>query len=407
MPVYLSPGVYVEEVPGVPPITGVGTSTAAFIGEVDASIANPDGSAFTMPFRPGRPLDPANPVAADFYDLTPIDSPQLITSWSQFMTKFGDFQAGNNVLAHAVYGFFNNGGTACFVTRVTDAADVAQIQDALLLLEPIDEIAIVAVPGALDAGVQTAVIDHCVNMKDRFAIIDGQRTTTISAGAIQGAGLSDSAFAALYFPWLQVFDPVTKSDPVTKGLIFVPPSGHMAGVYARVDAERGVHKAPANVTPRGVLGLEYLTSKNEQDLLNPDGINVIRNLNGNIKVWGARTLGGDDNGEFKYINVRRLMLFLAESIDEGTQFVVFEPNNPALWQRITRSVTAFLTNVWRSGALFGLTPEEAFYVKCDETTNPPDVRELGQVVTEIGVAIVKPAEFVIFRITQLTGLESL
>ncbi len=412
MPVYLSPGVYVEEVPGVPPITGVGTSTAAFIGEVDPTVPNPNGTAFTMPFRPGRPLDPDNTVPDDFYELTPLNppglitsTPQLISSWSQFMTKFGDFQAGNNVLAHAVYGFFNNGGTACFVTRVANAEDVAQIQAALLLLEPIDEIAIVAVPGALDAGVQTAVIDHCANMKDRFAIIDGQRNTAINAAAIQGT-VSDSNLAALYFPWLRVFDPVTKADPVTKGLIFVPPSGHMAGVYARVDAERGVHKAPANVTPRGVLGLEYLTSKNEQDLLNPDGINVIRNLNGNIKVWGARTLGGNANGEFKYINVRRLMLFLAESIDEGTQFVVFEPNNRALWQRITRAVTAFLTNVWRSGALFGVTPEEAFYVKCDDTTNPPDVRELGQVVTEIGVAIVKPAEFVIFRITQLTGLES-
>ena len=405
MPVYLSPGVYVEEVPGIPPITGVGTSTAAFIGVVDDTVANPDGSDFAMPFKPGRPLDPAAPVPADFYELVPVNQPELITNWTQFMSKFGDFQAGNNVLAHAVFGFFNNGGTACFVTRVDDAGDVAQVQEALRRLEAIDEIAIVAVPGALDDGVQTAVIDHVENMKDRFAIIDGQRTTTITADDIRGA-VDENDRTALYFPWLQVFDPVTKADPVTKGRIFVPPSGHMAGIYARVDAERGVHKAPANEAPRGVLGLEYQTSKNEQDLLNPRGINVIRNLNGNVKVWGARTLGGDANGEFKYINVRRLMLFLSESIDEGTQFVVFEPNNPALWQRIIRSVSAFLTNVWRSGALFGLTPEEAFYVKCDETTNPPDVRELGQVVTEIGVAIVKPAEFVIFRITQLTGLES-
>jgi phage tail sheath protein FI len=151
--------------------------------------------------------------------------------------------------------------------------------------------------------------------------------------------------------------------------------------------------------------LEYLVSRNEQDGLNPEGVNVIRGFDGNIKVWGARTLGGDDNGEFKYINVRRLMNFLRESIDEGTQFVVFEPNSPALWQKIIRTVSAFLTNVWRDGALFGNTPEEAFFVKCDETTNPPEVRELGQVVTEIGVAIVKPAEFVIFRISQLTGSE--
>ena len=126
-------------------------------------------------------------------------------------------------------------------------------------------------------------------------------------------------------------------------------------------------------------------------------------FNGNLKVWGARTLGGDGNGEFKYINVRRLFNFLRESIDEGTQFTVFEPNAPPLWQKIRRSVTAFLTNVWRDGALFGDTPEEAFFVKCDETTNPPEVRDLGQVVTEIGVAVVKPAEFVIFRISQFTG----
>jgi phage tail sheath protein FI len=186
--------------------------------------------------------------------------------------------------------------------------------------------------------------------------------------------------------------------------VLIPPSGHMAGLYSRVDQERGVHKAPANEIVRGALGLAYSVSKNEQDGLNPDGVNVIRNFDGNIKVWGARTLGGKTNGEFIYINVRRLMNFLRESIDEGTQFVVFEPNNPALWQKITRAVTGFLTNVWRDGALFGNTPEEAFYVKCDASTNPPEVRDLGQVVTEIGVAIVKPAEFVIFRISQIAGL---
>jgi phage tail sheath protein FI len=188
--------------------------------------------------------------------------------------------------------------------------------------------------------------------------------------------------------------------------VLIPPSGHMAGLYSRVDQERGVHKAPANEIVRGALGLAYSVSKNEQDGLNPDGVNVIRNFDGNIKVWGARTLGGKTNGEFIYINVRRLMNFLRESIDEGTQFVVFEPNNPALWQKITRAVTGFLTNVWRDGALFGNTPEEAFYVKCDASTNPPEVRDLGQVVTEIGVAIVKPAEFVIFRISQIAGSAS-
>jgi phage tail sheath protein FI len=199
---------------------------------------------------------------------------------------------------------------------------------------------------------------------------------------------------------------VENLKPAPGATLMVPPSGHMAGIYSRVDQSRGVHKAPANEIVRGALNLQYLVTKNEQDGLNPDGVNVIRGFDGNLKVWGARTLGGDGNGEFKYISTRRLMNFLRESIDQGTQFVVFEPNNPALWEQIKRAVTAFLTNVWRDGALFGLTPDQAFFVKCDETTNPPEVRELGQVITVIGVAIVKPAEFVIFRISQITGAGS-
>jgi phage tail sheath protein FI len=407
MPVYLSPGVYVEEVPGTPPIAGVGTSTAAFIGTVNTALTNPappvsDGKPFVMPFRPGRPLDPANPVAADFFPLAPQNEPQLVTNFEQFKTKFGDFHTANKTLAQAVLGFFNNGGTRAWIVRVDDLDAVTSVENALKKLEAIDEVAIVAAPGSLKKAIRLLVVEHCERMKDRFAIVDGQRTTSITVDDIKGPepppdDLRNSDYAALYFPWLGVFDPVTKQSD------FVPPSGHMAGIYARVDAERGVHKAPANVGVRGALGLEYLVSKNEQDGLNPSGINVIRSFNGDIRVWGARTLGGDANGEFKYINVRRLMNFLRESIEEGTNFVVFEPNSPALWQRIVRSVSGFLTVVWRDGALFGTIPEQAFFVKCDETTNPPEVRELGQVVTEIGVAIVKPAEFVIFRISQLTG----
>jgi phage tail sheath protein FI len=407
MPVYLSPGVYVEEVPGTPPIAGVGTSTAAFIGSVNPAAANPappasDGKAFAMPFRPGRPLNPESPVAADFFELAAENEPQLVTSFDQFKTRFGDFHTANKTLAHAVFGFFVNGGTRAWVVRVDDLDNATGVEKALKKLEAIDEVAIVAAPGALKKPVRLQVVEHCERMQDRFAIVDGQRTTNITVDDIKGPetapnDLKNSDYAALYFPWVEVFDPITgKPD-------FVPPSGHMAGIYARVDAERGVHKAPANVVVRGALGLEYLVSKNEQDGLNPAGINVIRSFNGDIRVWGARTLGGEANGEFKYINVRRLMNFLRESIEEGTNFVVFEPNSPALWQRIVRSVGGFLTTVWRDGALFGTTPQEAFFVRCDATTNPPEVRELGQVVTEIGVAVVKPAEFVIFRISQLTG----
>ncbi|MEZ4731298.1 MAG: phage tail sheath subtilisin-like domain-containing protein [Caldilineaceae bacterium] len=401
MPQYLAPGVYVEEVPVSPPIAGVGTSTAGFIGAVtvkppaDGEPAPPP----LMPYKPGRPEDPDNPKPEDRYELVGENDAQRITSWDQFKTKFGDFHQANLTLAHAVYGFFNNGGTACYVTRVNDAGDATAVGEALKQFEAIDEIAIVAVPGALAQTVQLAVIEHCERMRDRFAILDGQETTTITPSAIQGP-LRDSEYAALYYPRLNVFDPVSGKQ------LAVHPSGHMAGIYARVDAQRGVHKAPANEIVRGALSLAYLVSRNEQQELNREGINVIRSFNGNILVWGARTLGGDANeaaGKVKYINVRRLLNFMRESIDEGTQFAVFEPNAQPLWQRITRSTTAFLTNIWRDGALFGTTPEQAFYVRCDESTNPPDVRALGQVVTEIGVAIVKPAEFVIFRISQIAG----
>ena len=399
MPVYLAPGVYVEEVPGTPPIVGVGTSTAAFIGVVD------DAAPFQMPLKPQVPGNPP-----ERYTITALNTATLVTSFEQFKNKFGTFQTGNQVLAHAVFGFFLNGGNRAWVIRVADIDNAGEVTNALLQLEKIDEIAIVAAPGARTADVQTAIINHCEGLGDRFAILDGQVTTTIDVPSIQGT-TPDSNYAALYFPQIQIADQtlvaqggvdIEEWKTAAGARIFLPPSGHMAGIYARVDETRGVHKAPANETVRGALALEYLVTHNEQEGLNPDGVNVIRGFDGNLKVWGARTLGGDDNGEFKYINVRRLMNFMKESIDEGTQFVVFEPNNPQLWQKIVRAVTAFLTNVWRDGALFGLTPEEAFFVKCDETTNPPEVRELGQVVTEIGVAIVKPAEFVIFRISQVT-----
>jgi phage tail sheath protein FI len=154
---------------------------------------------------------------------------------------------------------------------------------------------------------------------------------------------------------------------------------------------------------RGALDIEVQISKALQDGLNPGGVNCIRNMNNNITVWGARTIGGDFNADLKYINVRRTLLFLRKSIDHGTQWVVFEPNDRSLWAKIVRNVTAFLTVVWRDGALFGSTPAEAFYVKCDDETNPPEDRDIGRVTTEIGVAIVRPAEFVIFRISQWGG----
>jgi phage tail sheath protein FI len=182
--------------------------------------------------------------------------------------------------------------------------------------------------------------------------------------------------------------------------VFIPPSGHIAGVYARTDNERGVHKAPANEIVRGALGLKYNVSKGEQDILNPKGINCIRVMQGGgIRIWGARTLSSDPS--WRYINVRRLFIMVETSIERATQWVVFEPNDHRLWKRVTRTIAAFLTLVWRQGALFGETPEKAFYVKCDEETNPPETIDVGQLIVEIGMAPVKPAEFVIFRIGQM------
>jgi phage tail sheath protein FI len=206
----------------------------------------------------------------------------------------------------------------------------------------------------------------------------------------------DSAFAAVYYPWIEVFDPKTRQN------IQVPPCGHMAGIWSRNDDTRGVAKAPANEVVAGALGLKTQVTRGEHDTLNPEGINVIRSFPGRgIRVWGARTLASDET--WRYLNVRRLFNYVEESILEGTQWVVFEPNDLDLWERIRRTITAFLMRLWRDGALFGATPEQAFYVKCDEETNPPEQVEAGQVTIEIGIAPVRPAEFVVFRLSQLTG----
>jgi Bacteriophage tail sheath protein len=208
----------------------------------------------------------------------------------------------------------------------------------------------------------------------------------------------DSKYGALYYPWLAVTNPLGGDG----ANLLVPPSGHIAGIYARTDEERGVHKAPANSVVLGAVDLELNVTKGEQDTLNPVGINCIRAFPGQgIRVWGARTLASDP--AWRYVNVRRLFNYVEASIEAGTQWVVFEPNDQDLWARVRRDISAFLRRVWHSGALFGATPEQAFYVKCDEELNPPEVRDVGQLIIEVGMAPVKPAEFVIFRISQWAG----
>lgn len=400
MPQYLAPGVYVEEVPSaIKPIAGVGTSTAGFVGVVADDVAMP-----LLPGRSGVNAD-GTPRPADFATVAPAGQARLVDGWESFKTLFGDIQPGNSTLAHAVYGFFNNGGGRCWVTRVVPDSEAAPDQlDASLMaaldtFTAIDEIALVAIPGAVSDAVQTAILDHCENqyLQDRFAILDGRQTTELTKAEIQG-GTRDSSYGAIYYPWIDVGVEDADGNPV-----YQPPSGHIAGVYARVDTERGVHKAPANEVIRGALGLETLVSKQGQAGLNPDGINVIRRFDGNITLWGARTMAGATQAEWRYISSRRLFNFLRESIDEGTQWAVFEPNAPELWSKIRRNIGAFLTTVWASGALLGNTPEQAFYVRCDETVNPAAVRDAGQLVVEVGVALVRPAEFVVFRISQWAG----
>jgi len=277
-------------------------------------------------------------------------------------------------------------------------------------LEVLDDVTMVCVPDLMTVmpgqkldldmvkGVQSMMLAHCERLGDRVAILDAPPNLSpqeVKNWRMNVAGY-DSSYGALYYPWIQIMDPVTNK------VVTIPPSGHIAGVWARNDNTRGVHKAPANEVVLGAVGAGYQTTKGEQDTLNPIGVNCIRSFPGRgIRVWGGRTLSS--NPSWRYINVRRLFNYVEKSIENGTQWVVFEPNDRKLWARVRRDATAFLKTVWRDGALFGSSPDEAFYVKCDDELNPPESRDLGRLIIEIGMAPVKPAEFVIFRISQWAG----
>jgi phage tail sheath protein FI len=275
-------------------------------------------------------------------------------------------------------------------------------------LAAVDEITMVCMPDIMTlAGgdddvqvrdLQGKMIAHCEMSGDRMAILDSPPDLLpqdILDWRMNSAGY-DSKFATLYYPWIEVMNPLTNQP------LLVPPSGHVAGVWCRTDSTRGVHKAPANEVTLGVNGLGFQVTHAEQGGLNKVGINCIRSFPGRgIRIWGARTLSSDP--EWRYINVRRLFNYIAESIMEGTQWSVFEPNDERLWMQLRIAASNFLTRTWRDGALFGSTPEQAFFVKCDSETNPPDVIEAGQVICEIGIAPVKPAEFVVFRLSQYSA----
>ena len=266
----------------------------------------------------------------------------------------------------------------------------------LAALALIDEISILAAPDevTIGKGLTQKVIDQCEKLKDRFAIVSATQGQSSVDNLHPPA---DTRYGAFYYPWLKVFDPSINDHRL------VPPSGHVAGIYAHTDIERGVHEAPANVAVRGVESLEFPVTKQMQDVLNPRGVNCFRDFRSDgrgIRLWGARTMSSDS--EWRYVNVRRLFLFVEESIDEGTQWVVFEPNDDATWATLRRNLTNFLTNVWRSGALMGMSQDEAFFVRCDRTTMTQDDIDNGRLIAVIGIAPVRPAEFVIFRISKKT-----
>ncbi|HEX3047492.1 MAG TPA: phage tail sheath C-terminal domain-containing protein [Bacillota bacterium] len=514
MPSYLSPGVYVEEVAsGSKPISGVGTSTAAFVGIAERG---------------------------------EIGKARLVTNWSQFVREFGGF-IPKGYLAYAVYGFFAGGGTSCYVVRTcyyknTNPIDIAakpasltliddttppgnsmlvtaasegtwgnglsvkieeasadknltqktrfklsvlfksgvmneaqlmevydnltmdtvlniinktsklvrvekdswgsditgsnknpkttndplpftggadglsnngddtvdlrpsdfigdpSAQNGLHAFDVVDTINLIAIPDMPgDQTVISQALEYCKNRKDCFLIADCMKGKSPTEVADFRNTIPDSSYGALYYPWVYI------NDPLTGNKMPAPPSVVVPGIYADTDARRGVHKAPAGIVDgslSSVVGVERILTRGEHDLLNPAGINAIRSFPEGICIWGARTLSKDS--EWTYTNVRRLLMYIEKSVEKGTQWVVFEPNSPILWASVKRNLTAFLTRVWRDGALFGSVPEEAFFVKVDGENNPPEVRDAGQLVIEVGVAPVKPAEFVIIRVSQKT-----
>ncbi len=284
----------------------------------------------------------------------------------------------------------------------------AGARNGLFAFDVVDDVNILAIPDRPgDREVTIAAYTYCQNRGDCFFVADPpekltpQQVLGYKEGTLapyEGSAFN-SSYAALYYPWIHVVDPLSDTG-ATKA---VPPSGAVIGTYSYTDVTRGVHKAPAGINEgnlNSAVGVERPVSKGEQELLNPEGINVIRSFPGaGICVWGARTLSADS--EWKYVNVRRLLLSIEESIEEGTQWVVFEPNDRSLWGKVRRDTTAFLSVVWQSGALFGATAQEAFFVKVDDENNPPEMRDLGRLIIDVGVAPVKPAEFVVFRITQM------
>jgi phage tail sheath protein FI len=367
-----APGVYIEEITPAGPIAGAGTGAPALIGVV----AKP-------------PADAA------------LGTPVAITNWTAYTTAFGSYAASADT-PYAVRGFFDNGGTLAYVVPIKDTTGVDAALDALTRQS---DIGMVCLPGVVDPAVQSKVITHCETMGDRFAILDGapDPTPLAQGGTLQTqrAGLdSANGFGALYWPWIVIPDPTAAAG--SSATVAVPPSGHVAGVMSRCDNTIGIHQAPANQVVRGAVSLGYALNDAEQGVLNHSNINAIRTFPGGPPlIWGARTL--TTSTEWQYVNVRRLVSYIEASIVQGVRWAVFAPNNTGLWKGLERTITEFLTRIWETGALFGATANEAFYVLINDELNPPAVRDLGQVFVEIGLAPTRPAEFIVLRIGLWDG----
>ena len=324
-----------------------------------------------------------------------VNLPQQLTVWTQFEQFFGRTMS-NSYLGCAVRGFFQNGGRLCYVVRLQNATPEA-LELGLAALEDLNTIDLVCAPDIMGSLthetdleqiriMQLSVLEHCSRLNDRFAILDSLPTTNLREVLRQRERL-ESTHGALYYPWVRS----------QENGYFVPPCGHVAGVYARSDERIGIHKAPANEILEDVLELEVTLTNAEQEQLNPEGINCLRAFPGRgIRVWGARTLSRNPN--WLYVNVRRLFLTVGRWIELNMANRVFEPNNTKLWANIHRDLTAYFNSLFEQGALKGRSPSEAFNIKCDEETNPPEIRDAGKVVIEIGLAAAVPGEFVIVRI---------
>jgi hypothetical protein len=324
----------------------------------------------------------------------------------EYSAFFRDTPA-ESYLADAVKGFFDNGGVSCYIVHADACLNLKDaLTQALDALSTLTDLDLVAVPDAMTLpeeaclSVQQAALAHCSAQGNRFAILDSlpgaSAEWVLDRQCVELRRASNEAMnGALYFPWMK-----------TAAGRMVPPCGHVAGIYARTDGKAGVQKAPANEEVRGIIDLHTPVDNSVQDRLNPEGVNCIRAFPGRgIRVWGARTLSRD--ATWRYVNVRRLVLTLGRWIDANMTWAAFEPNTPRLWIRIQRELSVRLERLWQAGALKGDTADQAFYVKCDAETNPAEERDVGNVITEIGLAPANPAEFIVVRIIHRAGTTEL